>query len=176
MMQSPHVTQWPERLALTVIVIAVIALAVWGMWRGWRNRARRQDYLAEPPAVPGEPADLLLEFPGRYVATVIAPDWLDRVVAHGLGAPGLADFYVRSDGVLIDREGERELFIPAADIACAEPGTGLAGEVMERDGILVISWRLGDVEVATGLRASRADDQRAAMEQIAALSVTEGAT
>lgn len=175
-MQPQQVTQWPERLALTVVVLAIIGLAVWGMWRGWRNRARRQQFLAEPAGIPSAPADVRLEFPGRYVATVIAPDWLDRVVAHGLGAPGRADVTVRSDGVLIDREGASALFIPAVCIVTAEPGTGLAGEVVERDGLLVITWRLGDVEVATGVRADRAADQRAAMGLIASLPVTEGAT
>ena len=37
--QQQQVTAWPQRLALTVVVVAVTALAVWGMWRSWHKRA-----------------------------------------------------------------------------------------------------------------------------------------
>ena len=87
---SPSVTAWPERLALTVVMIVVILLAVLGMWWGWRARARRQSDLVAPPEFTGEVGTLLAVSEGRYLGTCRAGDWLDRIVAHGLGAPSAA--------------------------------------------------------------------------------------
>lgn len=167
---SAEVTNWPERLALTVVMVAIIALACYGMWRGWRNRARRQADLVELPAVPDQPGKLLAAADGgRYIGTVRDGDWLDRIVAHGLGAPGRASVIVTTDGLLIDRDGEPAIFVPAADLHTVTTGKGLAGEVLEKDGIAVFTWTLGDARLATGFRADRATDQRAVLDAAAGL-------
>jgi hypothetical protein len=166
---SPEVTQWPQRLLLTAAMVAVVLLAVFGMWRGWRNRADRQADLPELPAAPDERGIVLAGCDGRYVGTVRSGDWLDRIVARGLGAPGRTLIEVTAAGLWLDRDGAPAVFIPAADLTGVGTGKGLAGDVVERDGLAVVSWRLGTVQLDTAFRADRATDQRAVMEAVSGL-------
>ena len=160
---SPEVTKVPQRLALTAVMVAVVALAVYGMWRGWRHRAARQADVPELPTVPDDPGPVLASCEGRYVGTVRSGDWLDRIVARGLGAPGRSLVAVTATGVLLDRDGAPAIFIPAAALTAVTSGKGLAGDVVERDGLAILSWRLGGVALDTAFRADRATDQLAVM-------------
>lgn len=171
---TPQVTMWPQRLLLTLIVIAAVLLAVWGMWRGWRNRAARQSDVPELPELPESLGEVRASADGRYVGTVRAGDWLDRVVARGLGVPSGASVEVSEQGVLIDRDGAPAIFIPAADLRGADSGRGLAGDVVEREGLAIFSWRLGEVNLDTAFRARSAADQRAVLTAAAALIPTVG--
>ena len=166
---TAQTTQWPERLALTLLMVAVVALAVYGMWHGWRGRGRRQAFLPELPTLPDDPGPAVAAAEGRYVGTVFAPDWLDRVVARGLGAPGRACATVSAAGLLIDRDGEPPIFIPLAAIDSVASGRGLAAHVAERDGLLVVTWRLGDSLLATAFRADLTAEQSALVSALAAL-------
>ena len=67
-----------------LILFALLGLAYLGMWRGWRRRGGRHDL---PPLVEA-PADLPaadLQADARYFGSTVSGDWLDRVVARGLG-------------------------------------------------------------------------------------------
>ena len=110
---SPHVTQWPQRLLLTAVVLVVVVLAVLGMWRGGATGSGdRPTWRTGRCAVgPGRP---LARADGRYVGTVRSGDWLDRVVAGGLGPVGPAALEVSAVGVLLERAGQVPLFIPRA--------------------------------------------------------------
>lgn len=152
--QSQEVTMWPQRLALTVGMLAVIALAVWGMWRSWKRRAAVDLPMAGVP----NGYTPLLEVPGRYVGTAPAADWMQRVVASGLGAPGNATADVADSGVRLERIGESGVFIPAAQITAVELGRGVAGQVTEKDGLVLWFWTAGDTALQTGFRPDSAED------------------
>lgn len=138
-------------LGFAAFVLAVYAL----MLRGWRARQRRQGFLPAP-ATPGEDAQLLAgPVPGLLVGTVFAGRWLDRVAVHGLSDRATAELSVTSEGVRIDRDGGAPLLLPAADLVTAEPGAALAGRVVGRDGLLLVTWRLGPAELTTGFRAEQ---------------------
>jgi len=167
---SPEVTAWPARLGLTVAVLVVIALACWGMWAGWRGRAARQGDLPEPPAEPVSfDPTLVTGVQGRYLASTTAGDWLDRITAHGLGAVGNAWLSVGEAGVLIEREGARDLFIPASDLVDVRADRGIAGSVFEPGGVVVITWQLGDRQLDSGLRARHVEDHVAVVRAVRAL-------
>jgi len=168
---NPSTGDWPERLMLTLAVLVVIGLVCWGMWRGWHNRAARQADLAEPARPPASHSEStpLATAAGRYIGTVRDGDWLDRIVAHGLGAPGRARIAVTDAGVEFIREGEDDLFIPRSDLRGASSGKGIAGEVVERGGLGIITWRLGDTALATGFRADVAADQMAVLKAVESL-------
>jgi hypothetical protein len=123
------------------------------MLRGWRNRQRRQAFLPEPPRPTGEATTVVGSVPGLFVGTTFAGEWLNRVAAHRLCDRATAELSIRTDGVHIDRDGAPEVYLPHDAITEAAPGEKLAGKVMGRDGLLLITWRLGDSLLTSGFRA-----------------------
>ena len=160
-MTSEPVTDWPARIGLTLLTVAAVLLLCWLMWRGWRRRAARQSGLADLPAVPADPGPPVGDpIDGRYLASTTAGDWLDRVVVHGLGVPSRAQVLVTRTGVLMERVGAPDVFIPRSDLVDARLDRGIAGAVYENGGVVVLTWRLGDVQLDTGFRASDAGAAR----------------
>ncbi|MFM9135238.1 MAG: hypothetical protein ACKOT0_07375 [bacterium] len=168
--QSAPVTQWPLRVALVGLMVGLIALVLLGMRRGWKARAARQGDLPLPPA-DGLGQATLGPVPGVFVGTSSAGDWLDRVVVHDLGVRSRADLLAGPSGVLLERTGARDGFVPRAALRGARADRGVAGKAYERDGVLVLTWELGGRLVDTGFRADVAAEQAealAALETLAA--------
>ena len=147
--------------ALAVGVVVLLVLAVWGlMLLGWRRRGGRQlaagpDGAGLPePARPTGPATGR-GFEGVYVSTTSHGDWLDRVVAHGLGTRSQVSAHVEPDGVALRRTGAPSVLIRKADLVGAGRAAGMAGKFVARDGLAVITWRLGQSTLDTGLRLRR---------------------
>lgn len=161
---APHsapVTHWLLRILLTLAVLAALTGIYWLMWRGWKNRAARQAGLPVPPsAAPGdatfgEPAE------GVYASTTTSGDWLDRIAAHGLGVRSNASMSVGSRGVLVAREAAPDLFIPADDLVAAQLAPGIAGMVTGGEGVVLLTWRLGEATLDSGFHPrARADRAR----------------
>lgn len=149
-----QVTAWPQRLALTLLVIVVMVLAVWGMWRSWQKRA--EVVLPVRPAPAQFTAEL--QVAGRYLGTSPADDWMQRVVANGMGAPGNATAGVGPDGVLLVRQGESEIFIASDQLTDAGIGRGVAAQVAERDGVVLWFWNAGDTALQSGFRPDVPED------------------
>lgn len=152
--EQQQVTAWPQRLVLTLVMIAVIGLAVWGMWRSWHKRAAVELPLQTPP----EDFTAHTEIVGRYLGTAPEADWMQRVVANGMGAPGNAIVNLGDAGVLLTREGEADLYIGADQIAGVEIGRGVAGQVAEKDGIVIWHWQAGDSALQSGFRPDAPED------------------
>jgi len=157
--EQAAVTDWPLRLLLTAATAAVIVLALVQLRRGWRNRARRQDW-AGLPAVPAETVTAV-GVVGKYVGTVRAGDWLDRVVAGGPMARSLVA--PTATGLLLDRDGEQPLFIPGSDIAEVGTAPGMLQKVFGRHGVLTVSWNWAGHAVVSGVWFPDPHDQRTAM-------------
>jgi hypothetical protein len=154
---SAPTTQLGARLAFSAAMAGLVALLCWLMWRGWRARERRQGDLPEPPSAPSDlGVPLAGPYAGRYLATTSAGDWLDRIVAHGMGATASATLAAYRDGVLIAREGAEPVFIPSASLAGARLDRGIGGSVYEAGGVVVLTWRWGGRLVDSGFRASAA--------------------
>jgi hypothetical protein len=162
--EQAQVTNWPARIVLVVVVIGLIALALWGMRRGWRNRAARQADLPEPPAAPPPTAELGPATAGLFAGTGTNGDWMDRIVVFDLGVRSRAAVSWGPDGVWFDREGARSLFIPKDAIVGIRADRGVAGTVRSKDGMVVVSWRLGDRTVDTGFRADVSADHRTVLD------------
>lgn len=140
-----------------VLLVALLALAVVAVYllmlRGWRGRARRQGDLPPPPVPTGTAQVVVGAVPGLFVGTTYAGSWLERVVVHHLSHRSSAELTVATDGVHLDREDVGELFLPFTAIEEASVGDALAGKVMGRDGLLLLTWRLGAAVLTTGFRA-----------------------
>jgi hypothetical protein len=152
--EQAQVHDWPAHIALSALVLAVVLLAVWGMRRSWRRRAAAQAVIAEPAPVPAEfAADLLVGVDGRYLGSTTAGDWLDRVVAHGLGAPSRVTVRVGGAGLVLEREGAPSFLVPRADLVAVRLDRAIAGEVYEPRGIVVVTWNCGETLLDTGFRS-----------------------
>jgi hypothetical protein len=159
---------------LTTVLVTVIVLAVLFalLRRGWTARVRRQSGIAAPAAPPTgiEEREPRLVVPGMYVSTTESGAPLERIAAHGLGVRARATALVLDDGVLLDRQGAPALFVPAADLVGVGTSSGMVGKFVEKDGLAVLTWKLGSTVVDTGFRTQRAEDKQrllAAVEAIA---------
>jgi len=141
----------PLQLALAAIVILMGLGFLALMLFGWARRRRRQQDVAELPATPAglgaEPGHH-----GKYVATTAAGDPYDRIAARGLGFRGFATASVHDEGLLIERVGERALWIPRAQLLGVGRATWTIDRVVEENGLHLIRWRLGERELDTYLR------------------------
>lgn len=139
------------RLVLSVLVVVFFALCAAGMWWGWRGRQRRQSYLPALPVVPDEfGAPVLPPLSGVYVSTTTADNWQDRIAVSGLGFRSVARLLLHADGLLVERTGAGPLWIPVAALVGARTGRAMAGKVLGTDGLLVITWLLGEHRLDTG--------------------------
>ena len=148
---------------ITVVIIAVVLLMIWA---GWRNRLKRQADVERLPEVPEAPGAALNTAEGQYVASTTAGDWLDRIAVHGLGIRTNATLAVYPHGVLFDRSGAPAVYIPAGDLTAVRQDSGMAGKFVEKDGLLVLRWKLGTHELDTGFRTRRAADKTTLLESL----------
>lgn len=143
-----------EWLAGGVVLLAVPV--IWGlMYLGWRARGRRQSDVAEPATAPpgGDLGDArTVAFDGVYVSTVRHGDWLDRVVAHGLGTRSEVTVEGGRAGIWLRRPGARDVFVPAADLLGVSRSRGQAGKFTVEEGTIVLTWRSGTAELDTAVR------------------------
>ena len=149
---NPLIPTLPDWLLPVTLLLVVLALAYVGMWRGWRRRARRHDL---PPLVQAPPVAELppakLQAGARYFGTTVSGSWLDRVVAHGLGARSNARISLSAEGLDVIRLAG-SFRIPAAALRGARHDQGIAGKVVPPHGVLVVTWQHGDHQLDTGFR------------------------
>lgn len=155
-----------EKILPGVAMLAIIGVVFALIWIGWRNRLRRQSDVEQLPALPDAPGEPLLSAEGQYVASTTAGDWLDRIAVHGLGIRTNAVLSVYPHGILFDRSGAPAVYVPAADLTAIRQDSGMAGKFVEKDGLLVVRWRLGTHELDTGFRTRRAADKNALLESL----------
>jgi hypothetical protein len=170
---SQQVTDWGARIAWTMATLLLVVLLYWLMYRGWRRRVARQGDLPDLPVLPGPSrtpgtaaGDLRLRMTGRYHGTTVAGQWLDRIVAHGLGARSRAELTLTEHGIDVVRPGARDFLIPASRIRGARLEKGIAGKVLTEGGLLVITWSHGDQLIDSGFRSDHSAEHPAWVEAI----------
>jgi len=162
------------RTLLSAAMVLLVLLGLAGMAWGWRNRGRRQADLPGLPPLPASLGQPLVEdVEGVYVATTSAADWLDRIVVHGLGVRSTAHATVARPGVLLTREGAPDVFLPAGQLTGVQLAKGMAGTVVEDDGLVVLTWQHGERQLATGFRPRYAADRDVLVAAAGQLLVTE---
>ncbi|MGO4755343.1 hypothetical protein AB4212_43235, partial [Streptomyces sp. 2MCAF27] len=150
--KSQDVTDWAARVGWVVGLLLVIGLVYWLMREGWKWRGTLQGDLPELPQAPDPAAEpgtarlspSRLNLSGRYHGSTTAGQWLDRIVARGLGTRSRAELTLTEQGVAVVRPGASDFFIPAASLRGARLDKGIAGKVLTEGGLLVITWQLGD--------------------------------
>lgn len=154
--KSAAVTDWPARIGWLVGILLFIALVYWLMREGWKWRGTLQSDLPEPPSAPEETGPARLELSGRYHGSTTAGQWLDRIVAHGLGTRSRAELTLTDLGLEVERPGANDFFVPAAALRGARLDKGIAGKVLPEGGLLVVTWALGDKLIDSGFRSDHA--------------------
>lgn len=149
-----------------LITLSLVVVLVGLVYFGWRNRLKRQQDVAPLPAVPEDLPAPVAAYEGQYVVTTTAGDWLDRLAVHSLGIRSNAVLRVYPQGVLIERRGVPDLYLPAAGISDVRTESGMVGKFVEKDGLAVITWSLGGRDVDTAFRNRHAAEKRPMLEHL----------
>jgi hypothetical protein len=115
----------------------------------WRRRmAAQQLVLPVPIAIENS----LIGNNCFYVTTTFSDRPLERVIAHGLAHRGHARLAITATGLEVSRIGEQSFRIPKRDLVEVSMGSAVIDRVVENNGLVVIKWRLGQVELQSHFR------------------------
>lgn len=169
-------TDWAARIGWVVGLALFVALVYWLMREGWKWRGTLQSDLPELPSAPDDPGPATLTMSGRYHGSTTAGQWLDRIVAHGLGTRSRAELTLSDAGLDVVRPGADAFFVPADALREARLDKGIAGKVLTEGGLLVITWQHGDRLIDSGFRSDHAAEHTEWVEALTnMINKTEGA-
>ncbi|GAA1444688.1 PH-like domain-containing protein [Leifsonia poae] len=132
-----------DKFLPTIVVVVVLAAAFLLMWLGWRRRARRDAGAGSgyPVGAPAQTTELpLAEVDALYVATTAGGEPLERLALPGLSFRGRATVTVADAGVTIAVTGEAPVFVRSEAIAGVATATVTIDRVVEKDGLIRLSW------------------------------------
>jgi hypothetical protein len=176
--KSAAVTDWAARVGWLVGLALFVALVYWLMREGWKWRGTLQSDLPELPTTPDDPGPAKLTLSGRYHGSTTAGQWLDRIVAHGLGTRSRVELTLTDTGLDVVRPGASDFFVPAAALREARLDKGIAGKVLTEGGLLVVTWAHGDRLIDSGFRSDHAAEHSEWVDVINSMiktTTTEGA-
>lgn len=158
-----------ETYHVGLIALGFFALLAVFAFFAWRRRMNaQQTLLSKPLASEGATSGSSC----FYVATTFANRPLDRVIAHGLAHRGHASISVGEKGLSVERTGEVGFFIPSSDLVEISRGAAVIDRAVEKEGLVVIKWKLGGVELESHFRFV---DARMRAETLNALKTLVGA-
>jgi hypothetical protein len=161
-----------DKLGAVLLILCLLVAAFALILAGWRGRLRRQQDVAALPVLPAQAGQPQEAYPGQYVVTTTAGDWLDRIGVHGLGIRGNATLYVYPHGLFIERSGAPDVYIPRGRLQAVRTESGMIGKFVEKDGLAVITWQLGERSVETAFRTRNAADKAPLLAQLTSLVPT----
>ncbi|MFI6372995.1 hypothetical protein [Streptomyces sp. NPDC050546] len=164
--ESAQVTDWAARIGWVVGLALFVALVYWLMREGWKWRGTLQGDLPELPTAPDDPGAEKLRMSGRYHGSTTAGQWLDRIVARGLGTRSRAELTLTDAGLDVVRPGASDFFVPAAQLREARLDKGIAGKVLTEGGLLIVTWAHGDRLIDSGFRSDHAAEHNEWVEAI----------
>ncbi|GHF83643.1 PH-like domain-containing protein [Streptomyces griseosporeus] len=174
--KSAEVTDWAARIGWVIGILLFVALVYWLMREGWKWRGTLQSDLPELPTAPESPGAARLTMSGRYHGSTTAGQWLDRIVAHGLGTRSRAELTLTDAGLDVVRPGAADFFVPADALRGARLDKGIAGKVLTEGGLLVVTWAHGDRLIDSGFRSDHAAEHTEWVDTLnEMINKTEGA-
>jgi hypothetical protein len=176
--KSAEVTDWAARVGWLVGLALFVALVYWLMREGWKWRGTLQGDLPELPTAPDDPGPAKLSMSGRYHGSTTAGQWLDRIVAHGLGTRSRVELTLTDSGLEVVRPGASDFFIPREALREAVLGKGIAGKVLTEGGLLLVTWAHGERLIDSGFRSDHAAEHTEWVDAINSMinkKETEGA-
>ncbi|CUM42623.1 hypothetical protein H4W23_07295 [Streptomyces gardneri] len=170
--KSAEVTDWAGRIGWVAGLLLFVVLVYWLMRQGWKWRGSLQSDLPELPTAPEAPAEARLTLSGRYHGSTTAGQWLDRIVAHGLGTRSRVELTLTDAGIEVVRPGANDFFIPADALREARLDKGIAGKVLAEGGLLIVTWAHGEKLLDSGFRSDRAAEHTAWVEALNSMNHT----
>lgn len=149
-----------ERVVAGSVLLALVPVVWFLMLSGWRARLREQETGLElpEPASPGD-GSVPEAVEATYVSTTLAGQPFERVLVHGLGGRSAASVGVEEGRWVVLRRGARSFAVPAHDVVGVDRRRGQVGKfVAGRGGLVVVTWRLGEVPLDTALHCRRRED------------------
>jgi hypothetical protein len=164
--ESAEVTDWAARIGWVVGLGLFVALVYWLMREGWKWRGTLQGDLPELPTAPEGDFPAKLTMSGRYHGSTTAGQWLDRIVAHGLGTRSRVELTLTDAGLDVVRPGADDFFVPVAALREARLDKGIAGKVLTEGGLLVVTWAHGGKLIDSGFRSDHAAEHNEWVETL----------
>jgi len=161
-----------DRLVPSLIISLVILIIFGLMIYGWASRRRRQAGITAPTPVPTEIGSATLAADGWYVATTRADQPLERIAVHGLGFRAHVAVSVYAEGVVFAVRGIQPFWVTRAALRGAGRATWAIDRVVERDGLVLMGWLLGDEPVDTYLRLPDPADATALLSALQSMTPT----
>ncbi|MEU0404359.1 hypothetical protein ABZ318_29870 [Streptomyces sp. NPDC006197] len=174
--KSAEVTDWAGRLGWVAGLLLFVAFVYWLMRQGWKWRGSLQSDLPALPTAPESAGEATLTLSGRYHGSTTAGQWLDRIVAHGLGTRSRAELTLTDAGIEVVRPGANDFFVPAAALRGARLDKGIAGKVLTEGGLLIITWEHGGKLLDSGFRSDRAAEHTAWVEALNSMNAVSTTT
>ncbi|MEZ3160227.1 hypothetical protein AB1K54_06705 [Microbacterium sp. BWT-B31] len=155
-----------------VVTIAVVLVLFGALAWAWMRRRRRDGGLRAPFGEPPAGAHARDVFPSLYVATTRHDEPLERLAIAGLAFRSRADVTVTDGGVVLDLAGQPRMYLPAGRIAAVAQSTVAIDRVVEKDGLVRLTWRLDDGALADTYLRPQDSSARALADSIGALTTT----
>ena len=149
-------------------LISLAFFAVLGLlaFISWRRRISKQEVLLPSPF---EVPNSSVGFKCFYVATTFANRPLERVIAHGLAHRGVAYLLITDSGLEVSRTGETGFLVSRADLIQVGSVSAVIDRAVEKDGLVVIKWKLGSEELESHFRFVDANLRASSVSQLSAL-------
>ncbi|MGH3652644.1 hypothetical protein [Glutamicibacter sp.] len=144
--------------ALTPVIWTIVAIVagVGLILLGWRNLKARQSAIPEPFEDFADQVEH--SFAGMYVVTTGFDDWLARIAVHDLGVRTNATLELGREGLHLIRSGARDVHIPWEHYEDVKRSNGMIGKVVEKNGLIVITWNKDGFTFDTGFRPRYHED------------------
>ena len=138
---------------MAVISLLFFAVFVLLAARAWQKRNEGQSAKFNSPLEALDYfGELKAKSSGFYVATTYSENHLERISAFGLGARGICQILVFSEGVLLIRNGERPLAIESSALVNVSSNQVAIDKAVEPNGLMTITWKQNSSLLATHLR------------------------
>ena len=132
-----------QQTAVLIMVLAALALIALGVW-AWVRRGRRDRGMTAPVADVPATATSLSVVSVLYVATTRHEEPLERLAIRGLAYRSRADLTLTDAGVALDLTGQPRVFVGLDRITDVAQATVAIDRVVEKNGLVRLSWRLDD--------------------------------
>ncbi len=151
--------------------VGVIALALFALFAGfafysWRRRITKQASLLDAPEFVHGNEDGFKTF---YVATTFGNRPLERIVAHGFAHRGIAYLSLGKHCLVVSRVGEKSFTVPISAISSVSGNSSVIDRAVETNGLLTISWRLGEEIVDSHFRFVNTEHRESMVRELQAL-------